>query len=125
MSGRVTKRVCDSASSKTLTKNRLVAFIERFGFTMLACSSCRKHKRTCLVAEGKARCSECVARGYLSCDVGGMNAAACMIFLLTVGSLLICYLVDRVIQEKDRLERERDKAEEDLSKAISRLRRIR
>lgn len=62
----------------------LAKFIEDFGFTMPQCTPCRNAKRACFVAEGSStRCHACVHRKLTDCDVGGISAEACALFLLS------------------------------------------
>jgi hypothetical protein len=122
-------RVAKSTQSKkTSDRKALARFIHEFGFEMPSCDSCRRRGLECVVAEGKERCAECVSAGYTSCNPGGNSAAACWSFLsilLTVRFLLISFIDERVVREKDRLSRERAAAEEDLERAMAKLQRIR
>lgn len=64
MSGRVEKRL----SRKTIEKLSLAENIEFDGtLADMPCTYCFRNKKSCIMADNSARCSECVRRGR-SCD---------------------------------------------------------
>ena len=64
MSSRISKPV-----SKKEEERRLLSESVRLSgeLAVMPCSSCFKHNRSCLMAPGSARCSECISRGR-SCN---------------------------------------------------------
>ena len=63
-----------SSKRKELRRFALADRIDKSGIPMPSCSCCVRGERTCVVAPGHSRCSECVRRNS-KCDVDGPSPA--------------------------------------------------
>lgn len=126
MSGRISKR-----SRKTAERRDLSAIIDRQGAEAdMPCTYCFRNKKPCRFDDKSTRCSECVRRGR-SCD-GTFVANSCLFLSFFQFLFLTFSVVNRLIDQREKLEQDEEKAEEalerlqsQLQEAVSRLSRIR
>ncbi|KAI1439321.1 hypothetical protein F5Y02DRAFT_406045 [Annulohypoxylon stygium] len=98
MSGRITKgkpQVRNRPNQRE-SRDKRALVIEEFGSRQISCSNCRRFESSCYYLSGFTSCSCCVRRQRPSCDVVMMNS------------------LDRLREERDRLQRERREAEDAL-----------
>lgn len=111
MSSRISKSV-----SKKEEERRLLAESVRLSGepAVMPCSSCFKHSRTCLMAPGSARCSECISRGR-SCN-GTKVASSRRLFSSLCFFWVLTRVVKTLISQEKKLEAEEESTGDDLVK---------
>lgn len=117
MSGRNSKN--RARLNQRLSRDNRADSIERFGTAVFPCSSCVHFGEVaCFLRSGVPSCNHCTRHQRLSCDVVKMNS------------------LDRVDQERERLEKEQrdtedevlelqQKFQEELSRRIGKIKRLR
>jgi hypothetical protein len=86
-----------SRSRKSIQRDNLYRLIVATGFDVMPCSFCSSRHLKCRMTEEHSRCAECVRRGR-SCDAAGVPLVS----------------VNRIIDEKRRIEREEEEVESEL-----------